>query len=441
MQMGCNKLLHYSGAEKKSCKIAKTIANSRIMQRIALVIFLLCGASVATAQKENLPYVLLVSMDGFTNQYIHRYELPNLKKFIKEGAAAEGLIPSFPSKTFPNHYTLVTGLYPGNHGLVDNHFYDPQSESFYTMKNPDAIKNSSFYGGVPLWKLAYQHGIKSASYFWVGSELKKEGEHPDYFLAYEESVPFINRIDQVLDWLKLPEKERPHFISLYFSSPDHESHETGPWSDVTKKKVFEMDSLIGVMMDRIEITKLPVNVILVSDHGMLEMKEEESTFIFLDELVTNIKGKLTVVNGGTQAHIYTTSTRQRDSLYTVLQSRAQNYTVKKRNQFPKQWHYDNVRSGDILLVANPGKYIATGTREKTVSKLNKGGTFGAHGFDPGTVKEMRGIFYAKGPNIKAGKMVGAFQNIHVYPLVAKILKMKTGKIDGKFKVLKRIYKK
>jgi predicted AlkP superfamily pyrophosphatase or phosphodiesterase len=410
------------------------------MQRIAFVIFLVSGAFVASAQSEDLPYVLLVSMDGFTNEYIHRYELPNLDKFVSEGVAAKGLIPSFPSKTFPNHYTLVTGLYPGNHGLVDNYFYDPSSKSFYTMKNPETIKNSSFYGGTPLWKLAYQHGIRSASYFWVGSELKQEGEHPDYFLPYEEAVPFINRIDQVLDWLNLPSKERPHFISLYFSSPDHESHETGPWSEVTKKKVLEMDSLVGVMMNRIEATKLPVNVILVSDHGMLEMKEDESTFIFLDELVTAIPNKLTVVNGGTQAHIYTTSTRQRDSLFLTLTAKAIDFQVVKRDRFLKRWNYDNERSGEILLIANPGKYIATGPREKTISKLEKGGTFGAHGFDPGIVKEMYGIFYAKGPNIKGNKNIPAFENIHVYPLIAKILKMKTGKIDGKFNVLKEIYK-
>jgi predicted AlkP superfamily pyrophosphatase or phosphodiesterase len=411
------------------------------MRRIALLFFLLICAFHAQAQKDKLPYVLLVSMDGFSNQYIHKYDLPNLKKFIREGAAADGLIPSFPSKTFPNHYTLVTGLYPGNHGLVDNHFYDPASQTHYTMKNPEVVRNSTFYGGVPLWRLAYQNGIKSASYFWIGSELKNEGEHPDYFLKYEESVPFINRIDQVLDWLTLPEKERPHFISLYFSSPDHESHETGPYSEITRKKVIEMDSLIGVMTARIEATKLPVNIFLVSDHGMLEMKHDESTFIFLDEIVRTVKNKLTVVNGGTQAHIYTTSSTQRDSLFAALKANARDYDIVKSEDFLKRWNYANPRSGDLLLIAKPGKYIVTGSREKTVSSLQEGKTFGAHGFDPGVVKDMYGIFYAKGPNIKPNVKVPSFENVHVYPLIAKILCMKPGKIDGDFDVLKSIYKK
>ena len=411
------------------------------MRRIAPLFFLLISVFHAQAQKDNLPYVLLVSMDGFSNQYIHKYDLPNLKKFIREGASADGLIPSFPSKTFPNHYTLVTGMYPGNHGLIDNHFYDPASETFYTMKNPEVVRNSTFYGGVPLWRLAYQNGIKSASYFWVGSELKNEGEHPDYFLQYEESVPFINRIDQVLGWLTLPEKERPHFISLYFSSPDHESHETGPYSEETRKKVIEMDSLIGVMTSRIEATRLPVNIILVSDHGMLEMKQDESTFIFLDEIVRTVKKKLTVVNGGTQAHIYTTSASQRDSLYTALKATARDYDVVKSENFLTRWNYANPRSGDILLVAKPGKYIVNGSREKTVSGLREGKMFGAHGFDPGVVKEMYGIFYAMGPNIKQNVKIPAFENIHVYPLIAKILCMKPGKIDGDLNVLKPIYRK
>ena len=410
------------------------------MRRFLSLCFVVLVVSSAHGQRKDLPYVLLISLDGFSNQYIHKYELPNLKKFIKEGAEAEGLIPSFPSKTFPNHYTLVTGMYPGHHGLVDNHFYDPATKSHYTMKNPEAVKNKAFYGGEPLWKLASSNGVKSASYFWVGSELKEESERPDYTYEYNESIPFGDRISQVIDWLNLPESERPHFISLYFSSPDHESHEFGPFSKEAKDKVIEMDSLVGVLMQKIESTKLPVNVLLVSDHGMSELFENESTYVFLDEIVSSVKNKLTVVNGGTQAHIYTTSEKQLDSLYTVLQQQKK-FNVIKRKDFPKRWNYNNSRSGDILIMANPGTYLISGKREKFLANITPGATFGAHGYDPEVVKDMRGIFYAKGPNIKPGTKIQAFQNIHVYPLVAAILGLKPKGIDGNFKVLKPVFRK
>ncbi|HNL46136.1 MAG TPA: ectonucleotide pyrophosphatase/phosphodiesterase, partial [Cyclobacteriaceae bacterium] len=135
--------------------------------RTRLLLLFLVVAGWAHAQQT--PYVIMVSFDGFRHDYVERYNLPNFKKLIKQGAAAEALIPSFPSKTFPNHYTLVNGLYPGNHGLVDNEFYDPAQKKLYKTKDRTMVEDSSFYGGVPLWQLAKQQGMKSASFYWVGS--------------------------------------------------------------------------------------------------------------------------------------------------------------------------------------------------------------------------------------------------------------------------------
>jgi predicted AlkP superfamily pyrophosphatase or phosphodiesterase len=394
-------------------------------------------SNLSFSQKQ--PYVILISFDGFRNDYVSRYDLPNFKKFIASGAAADGLIPSFPSKTFPNHYTIVSGLYPGHHGLVDNSFYDPETRLNYGMRIREAVINPDFYGGIPLWKLCYEQGTKSASYFWVGSELKENGKHPDYYYDYDQSVPFRKRTAQVLTWLKLPEAERPHFISLYFSSPDFESHQFGPFAEQTKRSLLATDSLLGEFVKQVHDTKLPVNIVLVSDHGMSELTHEEQTYIFIDEII-DPKSNIKAVNGGTQAHIYTRDIAQRDSLFAVLSATEKNYTIMRQQDFPERWHYNNARSGDLLLLAKPGYYIASGPREKTMEQRVLGSPFGVHGYDPAKVSDMFGIFYAQGPDIKPGIRIPAFENIHIYPLIASILHLQIPKIDGRFEVLKPIRK-
>ncbi|MGE0773340.1 MAG: ectonucleotide pyrophosphatase/phosphodiesterase [Cyclobacteriaceae bacterium] len=395
--------------------------------------------AVSLLLRGQTPYVLLVSFDGFRHDYVERFQLPNFQAFIREGAAADGLIPSFPSKTFPNHYSIVTGLYPGNHGLVDNQFYDPDRGEMYGGRWRSTVEDPYYYGGTPLWKLARQHELKSASYFWVGSELAVDGEHPDYYYLYNDSIEFEQQIDQVITWLRLPAAERPHFITLYFSSPDHESHEFGPVAPETQKTLQRMDSLLGLLMQGVRSTRLPVNVILVSDHGMKEMKLQSETFIFLDELMQLNHPGVRFANGGTQVHLYTSNPQQRDSLFQHLNRQEKHFTVMKREEFPERWHYDHPRSGELLMVVEPGFYFRDRNRSRFVASMPKQEHFGAHGFDPATNEDMRGIFYAQGPNVKSGSRLPAFQNIHIYPLIARMLKMKTPSIDGDEKVLGSIF--
>lgn len=397
---------------------------------IALCLFLI----PALAQKKSVPYVIMVSFDGFRHDYVSQFNPPAFKAFIQQGAAAEGLIPAFPSKTFPNHYTLVTGLYPGNHGLVDNTFYDPDQHKKYTMRNMEAVHDSSFYGGVPVWQLAQKQGIKTASYFWVGSEVKLKGEYPTYYLPYKESTPNEQRVEQTIAWLQLPENERPHFISLYFSLIDSEGHKSGPRSEGLKKSVLEADGILAMLMDGLKRIKLPVNVIIVSDHGMMELKPVKETYIFLYNLVNVADTSNVFMNGGTQAHVYT---RKPDSLYNVFKKQENHFKVYRNNEFPQSWHYQHARSGDLLVVAEPGYYIIDQPRSAGSWALT---AFGAHGFDPFIGKDMQGIFYASGPNIRKGKQLKPFENIHVYPLIAKILGLKTPPIDGDIKVLEGIYR-
>lgn len=401
----------------------------------AIIVLLFCGQFLF-AQPGQKPHVILISFDGFRHDYVEKYNLPHFKSFISKGASSEALIPSFPSKTFPNHYTLVTGLYPGNHGLIDNSFYDQKLDARYTMRNRELVENPAFYGGTPLWQLAQKQGIPTASFFWVGSELPIQGEYPTFYKRYDESVPNINRIDQVLMWLNLPVEERPRFISLYFSMVDTEGHRTGPNSEELKKTAVEADRLLGYLISELKKIDLPVNVIIVSDHGMTELRQEEKTFLTLSKLFNTQDTSIVVVNSGTHAHVYTS---KKDSLYTVLKNQEKNYTVYKKEDLPGRWHYTHDRVGDLFIEAHKGFQLQMVNR--TFGVTDTVPFIGVHGYDPYTFPDMYGIFYAMGPNIKSGKRVPAFENIHVYPFIATLLGLRIPEIDGSAEVLKVLYKK
>jgi alkaline phosphatase D len=390
----------------------------------------------ACAQSKQVSYVVLVSFDGFRHDYVSRFNPPAFKEFIRKGAAAEALIPSFPSKTFPNHYTLVTGLYPGHHGLVDNAFYDPALHQRYGMKDKTVVTNPAYYGGTPLWQLAQQQGFKAASFFWVGSETAIQGKYPDYYFNYDEKVPNNKRVDQTIAWLKLPEAERPRFISLYFSLVDQEGHNSGPNSDALRETVLRADSVLGYLMHSLKTVDLSVNVVITSDHGMMELRNEEKTFIPISNLFNTSDPSVVFVNGGTQNHIYT---QKADSLYEILKKKEDHFKLYKRKEMPAQWHYDHERVGDLLMVIEPGYYFTD--QPLPPAKQPKTPFIGAHGFDPNVEKSMRGIFYAQGPNIQQGVTLAPFENIHVYPFIATILGLKTPPIDGKAEVLNKAYKK
>lgn len=393
------------------------------------------------AQQKPAPYVILISLDGFRYDYVKNFKPPYLTEFIKQGAQAEAMIPSFPSKTFPNHYTIVTGLTPGHHGLIDNNFYDPKRRTMYEMKNSVVVTDSYYYGGIPLWQLAKQNGMKSASYFWVGSEMNEETRHPDYYKPFNDKEDPQERIDQTLAWLRLPENERPHLITLYFSSPDHEGHDFGPNSSETKNAVWRVDSLLNNLMVGLKSISLPVNVIVVSDHGMAELIVQQDTYIFMDDLFNRRDTSIIAAVGGTQAHLYIRNKKKQDSVYSMLMAKRKNFSVLRKNEYPERWNYKVDRAGDLMIIADQGHYIRGGNWGSFLKNAKVGSKFGVHGFDPATNPDMRGIFYAKGPNIKSGRTIPQFQNIHVYPLVAKILGLPLPEIDGKIEVLESIYQK
>ena len=379
-------------------------------------------------KSQNAPYVILVSFDGFRYDYAERFKAKELLSF---DVRAKGLIPSFPTKTFPNHYTIVTGLYPGNHGLVSNTFYDRYIGRVYSIGNREEVENPQWYGGTPLWSLAREQEMVTASMMWVGTEAPINGHHPTYYYKYDGSISYEDRINTVINWLMLPEEKRPHFITLYFSETDDVGHEYGPDSEEIRQSVLKMDALIGDLRNKIVKTNLPVQLIVVSDHGMKSFDTEN--LIRLSELLPKGDDKAVITNS-IPAMIYS-----EDSLFLekCVQNLSQDYRLDmyKKEELPLQFHYGSkARIGDLVVVPKPGFQITD------AEELPEGSS--THGYDPSVTPEMKGIFYADGPLFHSDLEIVAFENIHIYPLIAEILQLEFDRdyIDGRREVLTPILK-
>ncbi len=388
------------------------------------VVYVDHGANSAAARTAH--YVVLVSLDGFRWDYAKRDGATHLLEIGKEGVwAPEGMLPSFPSLTFPNHYTIVTGLYPEHHGLVANSFYDPAKQSRYAISDANAVADGSWYGGVPLWSLAESQGMRTACMFWPGSEAEIAGFRPTYYLRYNDKIDDKARVSQVLEWLKLPEEERPHLITLYFSEPDHEGHEFGPDAPETRAAVRKVDAMVGRLKAGLNASKLPVDLVVVSDHGMAKVDGE---WITLDTFA-DLKGFETA---GMLLYGKTEADRQR--VYDQLKKASSQFKVYRRKSVPGDLHYNvNEREGDPVVIAT-GPY-AIRARGPEAGKPDRKPNPGGHGYDPAEMEEMKASFFAEGPDLVTGKTVLPFENVNLYPWLAHMLGLHAPKTDGSLNVL------
>ncbi len=392
-------------------------------------------------------YVVLVSLDGFRYDYANKYSAKNILALAKEGASApEGMVPSYPSITFPNHYSLVTGLYPEHHGIVANTFYDPVRKQRYSYTDFASESDGTWYGGTPLWVLAEQQGMRSACFFWPGSEAAIQGVRPSYYLHYDSHSPDEKRIDQVIDWLKLPPDQRPHFITLYYYEPDHSGHSFGPDSPEVREAVHHVDELIGKLKKDLDALHLPIDLIVLADHGM---EKVQGTWIDLDQYADlsnfDTDGLLLYPKGNAAE-----SESSAEKAYNQLKKADSRFLVYRRAKVPAGLDFNqNPREGDPVIVPT-GPYLirahapeaqasaAIGTSPTTTPHAERPPPLGMHGYDPAQMKTMRAIFYAAGPDIRPGSTVKPFENVNVYPLVAHILGLDPPKVDGSLNVLSGI---
>jgi alkaline phosphatase D len=377
------------------------------------------------AAQLNKHYVVLVSLDGFRYDYPVKYGARHLLAIGAHGASApEGMIPAYPSLTFPNHYTLVTGLYPEHHGIVENSFYDPARKEIYSYRDAKTVGDGTWYGGVPLWSLAEQQGMRSACFFWPGSEAKIAGERPSFYLHYSNSYPDEKRIDQVIAWLKLPPAQRPHFITLYYSEPDHQGHLHGPDSEQVGAAVKHADDLMGELEAKLNALHLPIDLIIVSDHGMARV---EGDWITLDKYA-NLDNFKTI-----GPMLYPRSEADAEHAYQQLKAANAGFLVYRRANVPAELHFNsNAREGDPVIVPQ-GPYLIRAHAPPAGKTMFT--PEGEHGYNPFEMTSMRAIFFAEGPDIRPGTRLKPFENVNVFPMIVKILGLKSPSVDGSANVL------
>ena len=388
---------------------------------------------VNAPQTFNKPYVILISSDGFRYDYIKKYKATHLQQLAKDGVwAKKGMHPVFPSATFPNHYSIATGMYPATHGIVGNSFYDPQKDDMYYIGSP-SVSDGSWYRGTPIWTLAEQQGMLSACLFWVGSESDAGGMRPTYWYRYHEQFNDDDKIHIVKSWLTLPESERPHLITLYFPEVDRMGHIHGPDAPETEAAVHFIDKAIQKLVDELAPLNLPVNYIFVSDHGMIGLDEKD--FI---PLSNHDYEHFTTIYSRTLVSLTAKNIKDVLPVYQWLKhQKPKDYKVYLASDVPEKLHYStredkSRRIGDIILIPNGNKIFGRSNAKRPN---------GHHGYDPHVVPEMKATFLAFGPAFKTKKKICSFENIHIYPLIAEMLDLKiTNPIDGDIKVLKKILK-
>jgi predicted AlkP superfamily pyrophosphatase or phosphodiesterase len=385
------------------------------------------GLSGFTAPHDGAPdsprRVVLISLDGFRWDYLQRPAATHLRALSARGVRAERLTPSFPTKTFPNHYTLVTGLYPEHHGIAANVMRDQFLGKFATGSDP-AVRDARWFGGEPIWVTAETQGVRAATYFWPGSEAPIGGLRPQWFYPFDVTTSRATRVERVLDWLAMPDSSAPRLIAVYFSDVDTEGHKFGPDAPETDSAIAKVDSVVGAIVDGIDRLGATdrVDLVVVSDHGMAAINSERT--IALDNYLS--LDSMTVGDWNPIATIIPTPTAG-DYVFTALLHAHPHLQVFRKGELPDRLHYNSgERVTPIVAIADEGWSI--GTRE-SLAQLTPGRTYGAHGYD-NALLSMGALFIAAGPDFQTGTTVPPFANVHVYSLLAELLHVQPARTDG-----------
>lgn len=408
---------------------------------LSLVAVMLLSAIAATGQKRSAdfrPTVILISVDGFRWDYIERYKPPAMARLARDGVRAKWMIPSFPTKTFPNHYTIATGLYPQNHGIVENNVFD--FGITFTMSNRKEVQNPRWWLGEPIWVTAQKQGQKAASYFFVGTETMIDGEIPSKWRMYNGRVPNKMRVDEVLNYLDQPAGTRPTMISMYFSTTDDVGHEFGPDAKETKYAVWEADEYIDRLVTGLKQRGIEdkVNIIIVSDHGMANYRPDDVTFIDDAIDIDKLTERILWTNEIVQIFPKPGAT---DEIMRKLKP-LKHVTCWRKGEIPARLHYnDGERVAPVICSSELGWITTTHERwndwyeDLDDTKRPRG----AHGYD-NKYQEMQATFIAHGPAFRRGFVAEPFENIEVYNIMCKILGLTPAKNDGDLKRVRSMLK-
>lgn len=355
-------------------------------------------------------HVVIISLDGFRHDYIEKHQAKHIQAIAKNGVRVKRMQPVYPANTFPNHISLLTGLLPINHGIVNNSFYDKQRHDTYKMGK--GYEDSAWLSAMPMWNLVETHGFPAATFFWPESDARIGGQLPRYHFHYSKYADYQMRIDQIMQWLQYPEKTRPIFIAGYFSLTDTAGHDFGPDAPETKSAVQYMDKLMGQLHTRLQALPIAVNLVLVSDHGMTNVDKQQVVL----ESELNISDDFMVLNEGEQLLLYA-----KDGVPTA--AIADQYQALNALNMPgvevldgkqrKHYHMPmNSRSGDIIVNISPPRKFVTSSEDRVGP--------GGHGYFP-EHPDMGAFFVGTGPAFKQGVVLAEMNNLEVYPALAKIM--------------------
>ncbi len=388
----------------------------------AITINSCCGEG---QQKRNL--TIVVSLDAFRWDYPTIYNTPWLDSIAANGVAAT-MVPSYPSSTIPNHFTLATGLVPDHHGIVNSQFWAPEKGELFSMGDSATRYNPYYFGGEPIWVTAKKQGVKSASIYWVGSDVAIQGLYPDYYLRWdnEPRLTYPQRVDEALRIAKLPESERPSLLMVYFDEPDWTTHHYGPIAQESEAVIEELDSLMGILYRGLKELDYGVNLIVTSDHGMTEISDEK--FISIEQTVNPDWVERIVSTNPTSIFC---KEGCRDSLFNQL-SKVKHISVWRKEEVPAHLNYGTSNHlGDLIVAPDLGWQFATTPR----------GLNGAHGYDINE-PDMQIIFRACGPDFKRGyTLPHSFSNVDLYSILAELLKIEPAKTDGSLEKVQELFSK
>ncbi|WP_266181574.1 ectonucleotide pyrophosphatase/phosphodiesterase [Dyella humicola] len=388
-------------------------------------------APTASTTKPAGTPLLLISIDGYRADYIERGLSPALNELANGGVRAAGMQPSFPSLTFPNHYTIVTGLRPDHHGIVNNTMVDPVLGKF-SLSDRGAVSNGRWWDqATPIWETASEHGLKSAIMFWPGSEADIHGRHPDLWKPYDGNVTPDQRVDQVLAWLDLPAEQRPGFLTLYFDAVDHAGHTFGPDTPQVDQALRETDAALARLVQGMKQRGLfnRVNMIVLADHGMASVPAQNS--ILLDKLIPLTR--VDVISLGVLAGLNPTPGHDFAKIEAQLEKPQRHMTCWDKSRVPARLAYgSNPRVPQLLCLADVGWRITT---TDFIAKKKGKLSLGEHGYDNASPL-MQAVFVAHGPAFREGATVAAFPNVDVYPLMTHLLGLPAVANDGDYQSMK-----
>jgi predicted AlkP superfamily pyrophosphatase or phosphodiesterase len=396
---------------------------------------------VATAAASGKPApLLLISIDGYRHDYLQRGLSPTLAMLAKHGVQAASMQPSFPSLTFPNHYTIVTGLTPDHHGVVNNTMFDPQLGKF-SLSSRKAVSDGRWWsGGTPLWETADRHGLRTATMFWPGSEADIHGHHPDYWKPFDGAVTPEQRVDQVLAWLDLPADQRPTFLTLYFDAVDHAGHVYGPDTPQVNEALRETDAALTRLVQGLKQRGLfdRINLIVLADHGMAGVPESNSVMIDrlipLDQVHVVSLGILAGFNPKSGSAVDRANFARAEQ---ALEQPHPHMQCWDKTRVPARLAYGkNPRVPQLLCLANVHWRITTSDyAAKRKGRLS----LGEHGYDNADPL-MQALFVAHGPAFRVGARVPSFPNVDVYPLMTHLLGLPAAANDGDYDAVKGMLK-